>query len=67
MAHENTPAEPAKIIQINEPLVQSQLTEVVRGTVEETLVKMHLAGVSVHRVEDISEALWGGPLQRQII
>jgi hypothetical protein len=37
MAHENTPAEPAKIIQINEQLVQSQLTEVVRGTVEETL------------------------------
>jgi len=37
MAHENKPAEPVKIIQINEQLVQSQLTEVVRGTVEETL------------------------------
>jgi transposase-like protein len=37
MAHENAPAEPAKIIQINEQLVQSQLSEVVRGTVEETL------------------------------
>lgn len=129
---ENTPAEPAKIIQINEQLVQSQLSEVVRGTVEETLnalldaeadrlcaaqryertearkdtragsyqrtldtkagrvklkvprlrqlpfetaiierykrressveealVEMYLAGVSVRRVEDITEALWG--------
>lgn len=37
MAHENEPAEPARIIQINEQLVQSQLTKVVRGTVEETL------------------------------
>ena len=132
MAHENKPAEPVKIIQINEQLVQSQLTEVVRGTVEETLnalleaeadrlcnaqryertearrdtragsyergldtkagrmklkvprlrqlpfetaiierykrreasveealVEMYLAGVSVRRVEDITEALWG--------
>jgi len=132
MAHENEPAEPARIIQINEQLVQSQLTEVVRGTVEETLnalldaeadrlcaaqryertearkdtragsyqrtldtkagrvklkvprlrqlpfetaiierykrressveealVEMYLAGVSVRRVEDITEALWG--------
>ena len=132
MAHETKPAAPAKIIQINEQLVQSQLTEVVRGTVEETLnalldaeadrlcaaqryersearkdtragsyerrlhtkagqvklkvprlrqlpfetaiierykrressveealVEMYLAGVSVRRVEDITEALWG--------
>jgi Transposase, Mutator family len=27
--------------------------------VEEALVEMHLAGVSVRRVEDITEALWG--------
>ena len=132
MAHENKPAEPVKIIQVNEQLVQSQLKEVVRGTVEETLnalleaeadrlcnaqryertearrdtragsyergldtkagrmklkvprlrqlpfetaiierykrreasveealVEMYLAGVSVRRVEDITEALWG--------
>jgi putative transposase len=132
MAHEKTPAAPTKIIQINEQMVQSQLTEVVRGTVEETLnalldaeadrlcnaeryerteartdtragsyersldtkagrvklkvprlrqlpfetaiierykrressveealVEMYLAGVSVRRVEDITEALWG--------
>jgi transposase-like protein len=28
-------------------------------SVEEALVKMYLAGVSVRRVEDITEALWG--------
>ena len=27
--------------------------------VEESLVEMYLAGVSVRRVEDITEALWG--------
>ena len=26
---------------------------------EEALIEMYLAGVSVHRVEDITEALWG--------
>ena len=29
------------------------------SSVEETLVEMYLAGVSVRRVEDITEALWG--------
>ena len=29
------------------------------SSVEEALVKMYLAGVSVRRVEDITEALWG--------
>jgi transposase-like protein len=29
------------------------------STVEEALVEMYLAGVSVRRVEDITEALWG--------
>ena len=28
-------------------------------SVEEAMIEMYLAGVSVHRVEDISEALWG--------
>jgi len=27
--------------------------------VEEALIEMYLAGVSVRRVEDITEALWG--------
>ena len=30
------------------------------SSVEEALIKMYLAGVSVRRVEDITEALWGG-------
>jgi hypothetical protein len=29
------------------------------SSVEEALVQMYLAGVSVRRVEDITEALWG--------
>ena len=30
-----------------------------RDSVEEALIEMYLAGVSVRRVEDITEALWG--------
>ena len=29
------------------------------SSVEEALIEMHLAGVSVRRIEDITEALWG--------
>ena len=29
------------------------------ASVEEALIEMYLAGVSVRRVEDITEALWG--------
>ena len=29
------------------------------SSVEETLIEIYLAGVSVRRVEDITEALWG--------
>ena len=29
------------------------------SSVEETLIEMYLADVSVRRVEDITEALWG--------
>ena len=29
------------------------------SSVEEALIEMYLAGVSVRRVEDITEALWG--------
>ena len=29
------------------------------SSVEEALIEMYLAGISVHRVEDITEALWG--------
>jgi transposase-like protein len=31
------------------------------SSVEEALIEMYLAGVSVRRVEDITEALWGNP------
>lgn len=31
------------------------------SSVEEALIEMYLAGVSVRRVEDITEALWGSP------
>ena len=32
------------------------------SSVEEALIEMYLAGVSVRRVEDITEALWGSKL-----
>ena len=31
----------------------------IESSVEEALIEMYLAGVSVRRVEDITEALWG--------
>ena len=48
-----------KIVQLNEEVIKGQLKELVRGSVEEALMEMYLAGVSVRRVEDITEALWG--------
>lgn len=33
--------------------------------VEEALIEMYLAGVSVRRVEEITEALWGTRVARQ--
>lgn len=37
------------------------------SSVEEASVEMYLAGVSVRRVEDILEALWGGRMSPSII
>ena len=48
-----------KIVQLNEEVIKGQLKELVRGSVEEALIEMYLAGVSVRRAEDITEALWG--------
>ena len=48
-----------KIVQLNEEVIKGQIKELVRGSVEEALIEMYLAGVSVRRVEDITEALWG--------
>ena len=47
------------IVQFNEEIIKGQIKELVRGSVEEALIEMYLAGVSVRRVEDITEALWG--------
>jgi len=37
------------------------------SSVEEALIEMYLAGVSVRRVEDITEALWGSKVSLAII
>ncbi len=42
--------------------LETQIIERYRrreSSVEEALIEMYLAGVSVRRVEDITEALWG--------
>ena len=48
-----------KIVQLNEEIIKGQIKELVRGSVEEALIEMCRAGVSVRRVEDITKALWG--------
>ena len=40
-----------KIVQLNEEVIRRE------SSVEEALIEMYLAGVSVRRVEDITEAL----------
>jgi hypothetical protein len=45
---------------------ETQIIERYReSSVEEALVEMYLAGVSVRRVEDITEALWGTRTSRE--
>ena len=56
-----------KIVQLNEEIIKGQLKELVRGSVEEALIEMYLAGVSVRRVEDITEALWGSKVSPSTI
>ena len=46
------------IVQFNEEIIKGQIKELVRGSVEEALIEMYLTGVSVRRVEDITEAPW---------
>ena len=48
-----------KIAQLNEELIKGQIRELIRGSVEEVLIEVYLAGVSVRRIEDITKALWG--------
>lgn len=47
-----------KIVQLNKEVIKGQIKELVRSNVEEALIEMYLAGVSVRRVDDITEALW---------
>ena len=56
-----------KIVQLNEEVIKGQIKELVRGSVEETLIEMYLAGVSVRRVEGITEALWGSKVSSATI
>ena len=56
-----------KIVELNEEVIKGQLKELVRGSVEEALIEMYLAGVSVRRVEDITEALWGSKVSPSTI
>ena len=51
-----------KIGQLNEEIIKRQFKELVRDSVEEPLIEMYLAGASVRRVEDITEALWGSKI-----
>ena len=37
------------IVQFNEEIIKGQMKELVRGSVEETLIEMYLAGISVRR------------------
>ncbi|BAN78229.1 IS256 family transposase [Adlercreutzia equolifaciens] len=47
------------IVTFDEDAVRGELRELVRRTVEEAMIEMHLAGVSTRRIEDVSEILWG--------
>lgn len=51
-----------KVPKLRQQKFETAITERYRrreSSVEEALVEMYLAGVSVRRVEDITEALWG--------
>ncbi len=48
-----------KIVQLNEEVIRGQIKGPVCCSVEEAPINIYLAGVSVRRVEDIKEALWG--------
>jgi putative transposase len=44
---------------LNKKLIHHELKKLFRDSVEEALIEMYLAGVSVCRVEDITQVLWG--------
>ena len=47
------------IVSFDEEAAKSELRELVRKAIEETIIEMYLAGVSTRRIEDVSEILWG--------
>ena len=53
-------------MQLNEKVIKGQIKERVHGSVENALIAMYLAGVSVLRMEDITEALCGSRGQGQL-
>ena len=59
MSDERQDGKMGEVIRIDEARIRDHLGEMVRGKVEEALIEMSLAGVSVRRIEDITEALWG--------
>lgn len=51
-----------KVPKLRKLTFETAIIERYRGrelSVEEAVIEMYLTGVSVHRVEDITEALWG--------
>ena len=51
-----------KVPKLRQQVFETAIIERYRrreSSVEESLIEMYLAGVSVRRVEDITEALWG--------
>ena len=51
-----------KVPKLRQQVFETAIIERYRrreASVEESLIKMYLAGISVKRVEDITEALWG--------
>ena len=65
----------SKVLKLRAQTFETAIIERYRrreSSVEEALIEMYLAGVSVRRVEDITEALWGaravyGALERRDI
>lgn len=51
-----------KIVQLNEEVIKGQIKKLVRGSVEEALIEMYLAGISVRRVVEITKTLWGAKI-----
>ena len=47
------------IASFDEQAVKDELRELVRKTIEEAIIEMHLAGVSTRRIEDVGQILWG--------